>query len=65
MNDYHGQLQRSKVKGGGPAGNNYRQMMIEKEMEYSKLLDDFQVRAQALTNYCVSFFRFIVDVQLF
>ena len=43
-------------------------MMIEKEMEYFKLLDDFQVRefrAQALTNYCVSFFRFIVDVQLF
>ena len=68
VDDYHGQLQRSKVKGGGPAGNNYRQMMIEKEMEYSKLLDDFQVRefrTQALSNYCVSFFRFIVDVQLF
>ena len=44
VDDYHGQLQRSKVKGGGPADNNYRQMLIEKEMEYSKLLDDFQVR---------------------
>ena len=42
VDDYHGQLQRSKVKGSGPADN--RQMMIEKEMKYSKLLDDFQVR---------------------
>ena len=44
VDDYHGQLQRSKVRSGGPSDNNYRQMMIEKEMEYSKLLDDFQVR---------------------
>ncbi len=43
VDDYHDQLQRSKVKSGGPGDNNYRQMMIEKEVEYSKLLDDFQV----------------------
>ena len=43
VDDYHDQLHRSKVKSGGPGDNNYRQMMIEKEVEYSKLLDDFQV----------------------
>ena len=45
VDDYHGQLHRSKVKGGGQADNNYQQTMMEKEMEYSKLLDDFQVGA--------------------
>ena len=44
VDDYHGQLQRSKVKGGVPQDNNYRRMMMDKEMEYSKLLDDFQVK---------------------
>ncbi len=42
VDDYHAQLQRSKVK-DGPEDNNFRKMMREKEEEYSKLLDDFQV----------------------
>jgi len=44
VDDYHEQLQRSKFKGGG-VDNNYRRMMMDKEMEYSKLLDDFEVRS--------------------
>lgn len=44
VDDYHGQVQRSKGKVSVAEDNNYRQKMIEKEVEYSKLLDDFQVK---------------------